>query len=71
MELNRIEFEKNINKIKEKSGNHTEMISLYIPVDRSKNLVLSHLKHELSESQNIKDKNNRKNVLKNISMLVE
>jgi len=57
--------------LKSKKGFHTELISLYIPHDRKISDVTNHLKNEISESQNIKSKLTRKNVLDSISTLLE
>ncbi len=56
-----------LNNLKSKRGFHTELISLYIPHDRKLSDVSNHLKNEISESQNIKSKLTRKNVLESIS----
>lgn len=56
--------------LKKKKGFHTELISLYIPHDRKLSDVSNHLKNEISESQNIKSKLTRKNVLDSISSLL-
>ena len=56
--------------LKGKKGFHTELISLYIPHDRKLSDVTNYLKNELSESQNIKSKLTRKNVLDGISILL-
>ena len=59
-----------LNQLKEKKGFHTELVSLYIPHDRKISDVTNHLKNEISESQNIKSKLTRKNVLDSISSLM-
>jgi peptide chain release factor subunit 1 len=56
--------------LRKKKGFHTELISLYIPHDRKISDVTNHLKNEVSESQNIKSKLTRKNVLDSISSLL-
>ena len=56
--------------LKSKKGFHTELISLYIPHDRKLSDVTNHLKNEISESQNIKSKLTRKNVLDSILTLI-
>ncbi|MFW9895809.1 MAG: peptide chain release factor aRF-1 [Candidatus Thorarchaeota archaeon] len=56
--------------LKDKKGFHTELISLYIPHDRKISDVTNYLKNEVSESQNIKSKLTRKNVLDSISSLL-
>ena len=59
-----------LKQLKEKKGFHTELVSLYIPHDRKISDVTNHLKNEVSESQNIKSKLTRKNVLESISSLL-
>lgn len=56
--------------LKGKKGFHTELISVYIPHDRKFSDVTNYLKNEVSESQNIKSKLTRKNVLDGISILL-
>lgn len=58
-----------LDELKSKKGFHTELISLYIPHDRKLSDVTNYLKNEVSESQNIKSKLTRKNVLDGISTL--
>jgi len=59
-----------LDHLSSKKGFHTELISLYIPHDRKLSDVTNHLKNEISESQNIKSKLTRKNVLDSISTLL-
>jgi len=59
-----------LDDLKSKKGFHTELISLYIPHDRKISDVTNHLKSEISESQNIKSKLTRKNVLDSINSLL-
>ena len=59
-----------LNTLRSKRGFHTELISVYIPHDRKISDVTNHLKNEISESQNIKSKLTRKNVLDSISSLL-
>ncbi|MFX1588445.1 MAG: peptide chain release factor aRF-1 [Promethearchaeota archaeon] len=56
--------------LKGKRGFHTELVSLYIPHDRKISDVTNYLKNEISESQNIKSKLTRKNVLDSIASLL-
>ncbi|MHA1916026.1 MAG: peptide chain release factor aRF-1 [Promethearchaeota archaeon] len=58
-----------LDNLKNKKGFHTELISLYIPHDRKVSDVTNHLKNEISESQNIKSKLTKKNVLDSIASL--
>jgi peptide chain release factor subunit 1 len=59
-----------LESLSNKRGFHTELISLYIPPDRKLSDVTNYLKNEISESQNIKSKLTRKNVLDGISSLL-
>ncbi|MHA2400816.1 MAG: hypothetical protein ACXADU_18255 [Promethearchaeota archaeon] len=59
-----------LENLKNKKGFHTELISLYIPHDRKVSDVTGHLKNEISESQNIKSKLTKKNVLDSIASLL-
>ncbi len=59
-----------LESLKTKRGFHTELISLYIPPDRRLSDVTNYLKNEVSESQNIKSKLTRNNVLTGISTLL-
>jgi peptide chain release factor subunit 1 len=59
-----------LENLSNKRGFHTELISLYIPPDRKISDVTNYLKNEISESQNIKSKLTRKNVLDGISSLL-
>ena len=59
-----------LNYLKGKKGFHTELVSLYIPHDRKISDVTNYLKNEVSESQNIKSKLTRKNVLDSIASLL-
>ncbi|HMF31579.1 MAG TPA: peptide chain release factor aRF-1, partial [Candidatus Lokiarchaeia archaeon] len=61
---------KEIEYLKEKKGFHTELITLFIPPDRDLSQVTAYLKNEVAESQNIKSKLTRKNVLDSISALI-
>ncbi|MFW9949421.1 MAG: peptide chain release factor aRF-1 [Candidatus Thorarchaeota archaeon] len=59
-----------LDKLRKKRGFHTELVSVYIPHDRKISDVTNHLKNEVSESQNIKSKLTRKNVLDSIASLL-
>ncbi|MFP4142511.1 MAG: peptide chain release factor aRF-1 [Thermoplasmata archaeon] len=56
------EFNKAIKEIEDLRGRGTELISLYIPPDKSLSDVSSYINQEMSESSNIKSKRTRKNV---------
>ncbi|MBN1213993.1 MAG: peptide chain release factor aRF-1 [Candidatus Lokiarchaeota archaeon] len=70
IDLKRYKTKKLIETLKEKKGFHTELISLFIPPTRKVSDVTGYLKNEISESQNIKSKLTRKNVLDSISTLI-
>ena len=59
-----------LDKLSKKRGFHTELVSVYIPHDRKLSDVTNYLKNEVSESQNIKSKLTRKNVLDSIASLL-
>jgi peptide chain release factor subunit 1 len=69
-QLKTYRIKKLIEDLKEKKGFHTELITLYIPPDKKISDVTNYLKNEISESQNIKSKLTRKNVLDSISSLL-
>jgi peptide chain release factor subunit 1 len=69
-DLKRYKTKKLLEYLKDKKGFHTELISLYIPHDKKLSDVTNYLKNEISESQNIKSKLTRKNVLDSISTLI-
>ncbi len=56
------EFNKAVEEIEDLRGRGTELISLYIPPDKSISDVNSYINQEMSESSNIKSKTTRKNV---------
>lgn len=63
-------FRKKINELKNIRGQHTELISLYIPPDRRISEVMAKLRDEYSQSSNIKSKQTRKNVLSAIESIM-
>lgn len=63
-------LKRQIEELKECKGKHTELISLYVPSTKQIFDVTSYLKNELSESQNIKSKTTRKNVLSAIESIL-
>jgi len=64
------DLKRQIEEIKKCKGRHTELISLYIPPDKQIFDVNNYLKNELSQSQNIKSKQTRKNVLSAIESIM-
>lgn len=63
-------LKKKIQVLKQKTGFHTALVSLFIPPSRKIFDVISYLKSEINESSNIKSKSNRKNVLDSITGLI-
>jgi peptide chain release factor subunit 1 len=66
----RYDLKRTLEEIKDCKGRHTELISLYVPPSKQIFDVTSYLKNELSESQNIKSKSTRKNVLSAIESIL-
>jgi len=64
------DLKRKLEEIKDCKGKHTELISLYVPSSKQISDVTSYLKNELSESQNIKSKTTRKNVLSAIESIL-
>ena len=64
------DLKRKIEELKKCRGKHTELISLYIPPSKKIFDVNSYLKNELSQSQNIKSKTTRKNVLSAIESIM-
>jgi peptide chain release factor subunit 1 len=64
------DLKRQLEELKSCKGRHTELISLYIPPTKQISDVTSYLKNELSESQNIKSKQTRKNVLSAIESIM-
>jgi len=64
------DLKRKIEELKSCKGKHTELISLYVPPSKKIFDVTSYLKNELSQSQNIKSKTTRKNVLSAIESIM-
>ena len=63
------DLKRQIEELKTCKGRHTELISLYVPPNKQISDVNSYLKNEFSQSQNIKSKQTRKNVLSAIESI--
>ncbi len=63
-------FKRKLEEIADIEGQHTELISLYIPPDKQISDVMAHLRDEYSQSSNIKSKQTRKNVLSAIESIM-
>lgn len=66
----RYDLKRKLEELKSCKGRHTELISLYVPPSKQIFDVTSYLKNELSQSQNIKSKTTRKNVLSAIESII-
>lgn len=64
------DLKRKIEDLKACKGKHTELISLYVPPSKQISDVNSYLKNEFSQSQNIKSKTTRKNVLSAIESIM-
>ncbi|EMR74081.1 peptide chain release factor subunit 1 (aeRF-1) [Thermoplasmatales archaeon SCGC AB-539-N05] len=64
------DLKRKIEEIKTCKGQHTELISLYVPPNKQISDVSSYLKNEYSQSSNIKSKTTRKNVLSAIESIM-
>ena len=64
------DLKRKLEEIKDCKGKHTELISLYVQPSKQISAVTSYLNNELSESQNIKSKATRKNVLSAIESIM-
>jgi peptide chain release factor subunit 1 len=64
------DLKRKIEELKSCKGKHTELISLYVPPSKQIFDVNSYLKNEFSQSQNIKSKTTRKNVLSAIESIM-
>jgi len=64
------DLKRQIEELKSCKGKHTELISLYVPPSKQISDVTSYLKNEFSQSQNIKSKTTRKNVLSAIESIL-
>lgn len=64
------DLKRKIEELKSCKGKHTELISLYVPPSKKIFDVVSYLKNELSQSQNIKSKTTKKNVLSAIESIL-
>jgi peptide chain release factor subunit 1 len=63
-------LKRKIEELKACKGKHTELISLYVPPSKQISDVNAYLKNEFSQSQNIKSKTTRKNVLSAIESIM-
>ena len=69
-ERQKYDLKRKIEELKQCKGKHTELISLYVPPSKQISDVSSYLKNEQSQSQNIKSKTTKKNVLSAIESIL-
>ena len=69
--LLRFRLERVLKILDSKEGQHTELISLYIPPDRQISDVTNTLRQEHSTASNIKSKTTRKNVMEAIVKVIQ
>ncbi|MFX0099379.1 MAG: hypothetical protein ACFFCS_07330 [Candidatus Hodarchaeota archaeon] len=58
-----------IERLEKSRGKHTGMVSFYAPSKSTMVEPRAYIRKELAESENIKDKGNRKNVLSSLSAI--
>ena len=58
----RLKLEDTIKELEQYRGRHTELVTVYVPTDYSLNLIVKQVEFEKSTAENIKSKQNRKNV---------
>jgi peptide chain release factor subunit 1 len=69
-EKEKYDLKRKLEELRACKGQHTELISLYIPPTRQISDVMAYLRNEYSESSNIKSKTTRKNVLSAIESIM-
>lgn len=60
-----------VNELKQYRANHTEMVTVYIPVDYELSKIINHLQEEQSTASNIKSASTRKNVQAALERMVQ
>jgi len=64
------DLKRQLEELRDCRGRHTELISLYVPPNKQIHDVMSYLRNEYSQSQNIKSKTTMKNVLSAIESIM-
>ncbi|MFX1398392.1 MAG: hypothetical protein ACFFAS_15285 [Promethearchaeota archaeon] len=59
-----------IHNLTDIKGFHSELISLYVPYNRSRSDIVKYLKKEQGETKNIKLKATKKNIFSSITTLI-
>ncbi|MCK4970148.1 MAG: peptide chain release factor 1, partial [Thermoplasmata archaeon] len=57
------EFQKMLKELRNVKGRGTELVTVYIPPDKSISEMTAYLRNEYAQSQNIKSRVTRKNVM--------
>ncbi len=66
----RYEFKKTLERLRQKEGSGTELITIYIPPDKQIYDVTAQLRDEFGQCSNIKSKQTRSNVQSAISSIL-
>ncbi len=69
--LTKYEFKKKLEQLEKMKGRGTELITLYIPPDKNIADISNQLRTELSEAENIKSKQTRKNVMEGLEAILQ
>lgn len=69
--LTKYEFKKKLEQLEKMKGRGTELITLYIPPDKNIADISNQLRTELSEAENIKSKQTRKNVIDGLEAILQ
>ncbi|WGI18160.1 peptide chain release factor aRF-1 [Methanonatronarchaeum sp. AMET-Sl] len=70
MDDKRYELKRKLDEIEDIQGNHTELITLYVPPDKNIKDAYDQLKDEYRQASNIKTKSTRKNVQSALDVLM-
>lgn len=63
-------LKKLVNELSTYRGRHTELVTVYVPAGYDLNKIIAHLQQEQDTASNIKDKNNRKNVVDALERMI-
>lgn len=69
--LTKYEFRKKLEQLEKMKGRGTELITLYVPPDKNIADISNQLRTELSEAENIKSKQTRKNVMDGLEAILQ
>ena len=63
-------LKKLVHELSNYRGRHTELVTVYVPAGYDLNKIIGHLQQEQDTASNIKDKNNRKNVVDALERMI-